>query len=494
MALESLLEDAFARGCGISRAHALRTPRYRELLAEATRVPNTTQSETAEMIYLGERLADRAYANLPHSIRKRAGQWSTMTSTERHQTLDLIMKKLTSREWARIRRQPLDPVKNVSEVLPAEYGSWSRGKVQPNCLGMSQMLLGFARATGADHLMVDTITQHDLFSEELFEQTTRKMIGLLRPHNADPGIARLISKLEVYRERSLQTLAQLTDLQAHHALLIRVGDEWVLVDPYLSRKYPVAVLSRGRVDVHGAIMKRPRRRWLVYGGRQRELDCAESIAALEETIGFYARRQEPASSFGFQQVTAEAASTLAWMGVDPHSRKRPTIKEMENVFWHLMTAGLMTRLQQRTWPRGNQRVTKTFQRRFDLQVKRAQCRKRERNAAIKRLIREICLIGMSVVYDAQADRSADHRRIEISHPALHLAVMTLNHIGHRTDRSTAELLRFDTSQWIVHDTLREVMQSDNRRLRRIAEGCLRQFQKYPHQIMPALLVEVEKRK
>ena len=494
MALESLLEDAFSRGCGISRAYALRTPRYRELLAESPRVPNTTQSETAEMIYLGERLADRAFANLPYNIRRKAGEWPGMSDAERHELLGLLMSRLTTYDWARVHRQPLHRDKDVSEVLPAEYGSWSRGKSQPNCLGMSQMLLGFARATGADHLMVDTITQHDVFSEELFEQTTRKMIGLLRPHDADPGIARLVSKLEVYRERSLRTLARLTDIQAHHALLIRVGGEWILVDPYLSRKYPVGVLSRSRIDVHDAIMKRPRRRWLVYGGRQRKLDCAESLAALEETIGFYVRRQEPASSFGFQKVAAEAAATLAWMGIDPHSRKRPTIKEMENVFWHLMTAGLMTRLQRKTWPRGNQRVTQAFQRRFDLQVKRAQHRKRERNAAIKRLIREICLIGMSVVYDAQADPSTDHRRIEISHPALHLATMTLNHIGHRTDRSTAELLRFDTSQWIVHDTLKEVMQSDNRRLRRIAEGCLRQYQKYPHQIMPALLVEIGKRK
>ena len=494
MALESLLEDAFARGCGISRAYALRTPRYRELLETSPRVPNTTQSETAEMIYLGERLADRAFANLPYKIRKQAEKWSEMSDTERHQTLDLLMARLTTHEWARIHHHaPRE--KNVSEALPAEYGSWSRGKIQPNCLGVSQMLLGFARATGAEHLMVDTVTPHDQFSEELFEQTLRNMIGALQPHTDEPYIARLVTKLEFYRESSLRSLVNMAErAQAHHALLIRVGAEWILVDPYLNRKYPVSRLSQGRLDAHGAIMKHPRRRWLVYGGLQRQYDCVQSVTALTEIVEFYARRDEPASSFGFGQVVAEAASTLAWIGVNPKSRRLPTIERKETVFWHLMTPGLMTRQQRKTWPRGSQPVTKAFQRHFDQLAKRAQRRKRERNAAIMRLIREVCLIGMSIVYDAWEGQTADHRRIEVTHPALHLATMTLNHIGHRTDRSTAELLRFDTSQWIVHDTLREVMQSDSKRLRRIAEVCLRQFQKYPHQIMPALLVEAEKRK
>lgn len=494
MALESLLEDAFRRGCGISRSYALRTPRYRELLESSPRVPNTTQAETAEMIYLGERLADRAFANLPYKIRKRAEQWSEMTDVERHQALNLLMTRLTTKEWLRIHRAKYQTDKPITEVLPAEYGSWSRGKVQPNCLGMTQILIGFARVTGADHLMVDVVTQHDHFTEELAEQTVRNMIRLLKPHADEPGIARLIRRLERYYARTLRSLVRMKDTAAHHALLIKIGEDWVLVDPYLSRKYNVGAMARGRANIHRTIMERPRRRWMIYGGYLRKYDCAAALASLHNVLELYARRDEPAKSFSLSEVIGKACGELSWIGIDPHTKTRLTRDRLENVFWQCVTESLLTRELRKTWPRGKQRVTQRVQDDYDRRIRAAEHRKRDRNAAMTRLIRHICLTGLDVIYDAFQSNKTDHRRIEVAHPTLHLAVMTLNHIGHKTRRSTIDLLRIDASQWIIHDTLEEVMLSDDKRLKRIAESNLRRIEKYPHQVMPALLAEFEKRK
>ena len=54
---------------------------------------------------------------------------------------------------------------------------------------------------------------------EAIEETLRKMIGILQPHADEPGIARLVSKLEVYRESSLRSLVKIAEkTQAHHEI------------------------------------------------------------------------------------------------------------------------------------------------------------------------------------------------------------------------------------------------------------------------------------
>lgn len=493
MALESLFTDAFRRGCGISRTYALRTPRYKELCATASRVPNTTQAETAEMIYLGERLADRAFANLPYAIRKRAEQWPDMTDVERQGALNMLVTRLTTSKWLRIRKLKKQRPKAETEVLPAEYGSWSRGKTQPNCLGLSQMLIGFARATGAEHLMVDVITQHNHYTEELTEQMIRKMTATLRPYEDIPGIARMIRRLDVHYKRSLRILTEVETTSAHHALLIRVGSDWMLVDPYMGVKYTVDALGKTRAGTHEFIMKHPRRRWMVSGGHARKYDYRAVIESLEHVVSFLDRREEPASSFGFTDVVSQACGVLCWIGIDPRGKKFPTRVIVEELFWRVMINSLLTRDMRKVWPRGNQKATKSQQRWYNQQVRQSDRTKRARNAAMVRLIRFICLTGLDISYEAAISRKTDHRRIEVTHPALHLGAMTLNHIGHKTGQPTAELLRFDISQWIVHDTLEEVKRSGNKRLTRISDAALNQLQKYPHQVMPALLVEINKR-
>lgn len=492
MALESLLEDAFARGCGISRSYALRTPRYKELALSGPRVPNTTRAETAEMLYLGERLADRAYANLPYKMRKRAEAWPSMTLLEKHAALNLLMSRLVTDKWLSTHKAEDRDDPCVEQVLPAQYGSWSRGKVQPNCLGLSQLLIGFARATQAEYLMVDTVTQHDLFNEQLLEQTSRTMMDMLSPYAAYPPIARLIRRIGVIHTQTLRSLVNMErNHQAHHALLIKVEDGWVLVDPYLRTKYEVRGLSKG-TDYYAAINKRPRRRWMLYGARRLEVDATRSIRALENVLELFKRRDEPGSSFGLSDAVGSAASELCWIGVDLGAKHCPSSSTIHERFWRTMTASLLTRRENKRWkgPKAPKSIDDALHMRLDL----AEKRKRERNAALVRLIKEVCLVGLEVSYNASRSRKQEHRRIEIAHPALHLAAMTLNHIGHMTDQSTAHLIRFDNSQWIVHDTLREVMNSGDERLIRIAETNLRLMKKYSHHAMPALLVEHEKRK
>ena len=491
MALESLLELAFTRGCGASRVHALRTPRYRELLASAPRIPNTTQQETAEMIYLGERLADRAFTNLPYKIRRRAERWSEMDYLEKHFTLNMLMSRLTTHEWCRIHRDKVDQDNDVSRVSPAEYGSWSRGNVQPNCLGLTQMLIGFARATGAEHLMVDAITQFDQYNEELLEQLTRKMIAELEPHREVPGIGRTIRKLETLHESALSVLVRFVEIQAHHALLIKVDQEWVVVDPYMGRKYPLPGLSKPRFDIYSASMAQPRRRWMVYGGVARRAACLRSVDALERALTFVARRDEAAAGFGLSDAAEEVFAPFYCANVE-RTESKVTEDAADSVFYHIILESLLTWTQQKSWKPGANMPT-AVKRSLPSQLQRADRTKRARNAALVRLVKHICQTGLDVIFSSSQQRRSDHRRIEIAHPALHLAVMTLNHIGTMTNEPKADLLRYDTSQWIIHDTLKEVMSSNDKRLRRIVEGNLRILKNYPHMVMPALLAEITKR-
>jgi hypothetical protein len=493
MALDSLITDAFQRGCGISRSSALKSARYQELVASTPRVPNTTQSETAEMMYLGERLADRAFQHLPYAIRKRAEAWQAATEVEQHATLNLLMTRLTNTEWLRIHGRQRRSSHEISEVLPAERGSWARGRVQPNCLGMTQMLIGFARATGAKHLMVDIVTQFDLFNEQQAEQACRSMLELLAPHRDNPSIARISAKIEKYRLANLSALAHMEEIQqAHHALLIKVGSFWVLVDPYLGRKYQIDVLSKGNLDIYRAVTKHPRRRWMQYGGKAIQFDSAYSIAALKEVLELYKRRNEPTSSFDIVEATARASSALCWIG-EERSKKKPARHKISRTYQVALTAALLTRTEAKRLEKGS-KVPASIERSTNHRFDQAQRRKRDRNAALLRLIRYTCLVSLEIPYQASISRKTEHRRIEIAHPTLHLAVMTLNHMGHMSNRSTAELLRFDSGQWLIHDTLREVMESEDNRLMRIAAANLRRVAKYAHHTMPVLLTEHNKRK
>ena len=475
MALESLLETAFSRGCGISRRHALRTARYKEIVDEGRRIPNTTLAETSEMIYLGERLADRAFRNLPYSIRSRAVQWQAMSDLERRELLDWLMTKLSSSRWRR-RDGRNASSKPIQSALPHETGSWYRGSYMPNCLGMSQMLIGFARATGARHLMIDTIVQRDAYLEQQLFQTSDRMIKLLEPVQDDHGLRRVSRRLESIRERSLKTLDWATrNKQAHHALAIMVGEQWMVVDPYMQRIYPLTALGQKRLQgIDTTILRRPRFRWMFIGCRSDALDIQMGLEAFERALTAYARRSEPVTAFSLGEAIADVSAPLAWIGVNIKEKTLP--KSRQDDAWHqAWMQACFTRAQINEWNETDTKP-KTF---VGLElIQRAQRLKRHRDASLKRLVRYVATCCLVTLYEAREKLDGEHQTIEIAHPTSHLAVMTLNHIARHTETCNAELIRFDSSQWIVHDTLEAVAASSNAKLMRIIDTQLRSTLKH----------------
>ena len=107
MSLDPLLEDVFQKGCGVSRVTALRSPRYVELLSSVPYVTRTTPSEVAELMLLGEELADRAFQNLPPFFRNTAAEWAANPNTQdplQDQIIfDMMMKRFTNAAWWKIR-------------------------------------------------------------------------------------------------------------------------------------------------------------------------------------------------------------------------------------------------------------------------------------------------------------------------------------------------------------------------------------------------------
>lgn len=491
MALESLFEDAFRRGCGISRSYALRTPRYRELSETFPHVAHTQQHEAAEMAYLGERIADRAFLNLPKYIRDRALQWQDMDEVRQHQLLNALMTRLTSKRWinaSESRRKLL--YNTVSSALPAQYGHWSRGKSQPNCLGMTQMLIGFARATGADHLMVDTLIQHDYYREEQFYLMVTQMLKKLNRHRADPGIAQIIRRLETKQHFALRMLAQQQQRhQAHHALAIKVGSNWVLVDPYLGTKYNLDAVTHMRTEIYQEMLSQPRRRRMLLSGRQLRTDQRMALIGLEHAVKAYAKRNRPLKKYSGLVEPAAAGSAFAWMGVEL-GRNELTEKELEDAMAFAEIESILTRSERKEWNETNGRP-KTFT--ASERVRHIARSKRARNAMLKRLVRYAATTCLVANYNHAVSRKAEHRLVELAHPTFHLAVMTLNHLAGHTGLPAIELLRFSSSQWIIHDTLGEVAASEDAKMQRILETSLRRIEKYPYMMLPELLAHHEHR-
>ena len=491
MALESLFETAFARGCGISRSYALRSSRYRELIDTVPHVPHTRTHEAAEMMYLGERLADRAFQNLPKSIRDRAERWQEMTELQQHQLLNALMTKLTSKRWKHNDKRNEATYNTVSSALPDECGSWSRGKVQPNCLGMSQMLIGFARATGADHLMVDTIVQHDQFTEQLHYLAVARMLKKLKRYQSDPGIAQIMRKLDRRRLDGLDVLAGMQQRhQAHHALAIKVGNDWVVVDPYLGTKYHLDAVKRTRSDIHKLVIAHPRRRHMLIGGRQLKTDTSMAYVAFAHALNAYAKRNQPLKRYDGMRGIWRVGEAYAWIGVDLRTQTLSD-QQLESGWVETLLHTALTKQQRKEWMDRRGRP-KTFA--LGELTYRIKHSKRARNAMLKRLVRFACLLNLDTVYSASRSRKAEHRSIELCHPTFHLAVMTLNHIAGYTKQPAADLIRFDSSQWIVHDTLEEVAASGSAQLQRIAETSLTRMRKYPYMMLPGLLAHLELRK
>lgn len=236
MALSELSEAVFRRGVGISRRYALGTARYHELCALYENEASEKDVQlAAEAHYLGERLSDRAFQNLPKLFRDAAVQWPSLDALQQQSILEMLVNRLRTAHWRKRRAVPQSSGDDPARALPRETGSWQRGKIQPNCLGLAQMLVGFARATGAEHFLLTPIVRSDHAAEDFLMRNTKQMLDLMSDYQGNASVRRLTRTLTMQYRRSLTALDMMQrDGRAHHALVIRRRDgEWWIVDPYM---------------------------------------------------------------------------------------------------------------------------------------------------------------------------------------------------------------------------------------------------------------------
>ena len=147
--------------------------------------------------------------------------------------LENIVASLHAAQW--YERRGREWGDSEGAIFPDESKTWMRGKQPPNCLGMIQMLVGFARATGERHLAVTPLVPTDYLTARFQIFGLRRLIECLEPHS---DLAPVRRKLRQWR-RQLHEWCRLLPVydqrngQAHHALLLRAkGRRWYYVDPY----------------------------------------------------------------------------------------------------------------------------------------------------------------------------------------------------------------------------------------------------------------------
>ncbi len=193
-----------------------------------------------EFEHLGGRLADRAFLNLPHHIRQLAYQWGDMSLEEQEVVLTMLGDELRSSQW-HARRASNAPalddavIPDANGAFPALTKSWKRGPYMPNCLGMAQMLVGFARAAGVRHSLITPLVP-SWYSAMV---TQRKQIAYnLRQLDTFPDapyVRKWRRRLVQFDKSTLETMLFARDELAHHALVIEVADGTSrMVDPYLN--------------------------------------------------------------------------------------------------------------------------------------------------------------------------------------------------------------------------------------------------------------------
>ena len=470
MTLQRLLAASFLMGCGVSMERALLTPRYQELHIKhlSEKYGNTT--EFAQIELLGEMLADRAAKNLPIKVRNVMPKWQEGIEAQ-HVVLDTLMHCMTSTVWRGYgnRKQQRKRYGTLSAVFPAATKSWERGPVQPNCLGVAQMLVGFARSVGARHYLV-TILKNDAMriDEEalLAIAAAEKRLYSLKDV---PEVKRLLRDLHKERIKVLEHMDKLQREMAHHALLIQLADEsWRIVDPYFSinhslgRKYKDVLRYLDRIDSKGLGFNL----WIPFNaGAITHLHKAAKLLASINFIKNYSAKVNRRKSFDKEAIDVMAYSIAQFC---------LNLTEEEYTNFNLDTA---TKAQKDTFLRiygvltdyayvpqrvrayyiqqikkGREGIVKNE---YDSFIQLTQGNRERYKRAQWRLLRGACQLMIEEFWVMAGNSNArTHELLDVAHPTISLACATLNHQRVKTGTHIhGRLALYSSGQWIVHDTL-----------------------------------------
>jgi hypothetical protein len=232
MSLQTLAEVVFRRGCNVDLEYMLQSDAYRELLKEARDLNLVAPEDSALAQLLGATLADRAFQNMPWSIRSKIDTWHDGLDAQMA-LLQLVYEELNGEKWRTSETRQYAYNSDERCVLPAETGSWTDGPARPNCLGLAQMMVGFARAVGARHYLANVLRPNQDTLHALKTRLLKTTADMLRTHSyLDEFTAKIDKRYVEALERTN------TDHQAHHVLVIQTADgTWWVVDPYLRALY-----------------------------------------------------------------------------------------------------------------------------------------------------------------------------------------------------------------------------------------------------------------
>lgn len=244
--LSTLLEEAYRMGVGVSHQRNPQRLQYIEAEFHQSRQEEgyTPDDEAylrcrADVTHLGVQLADRAFQNLPKKIRDRAHAWKTMTKEEQEETLKLCMQELCAVQWYSYGQREIPKVWDRLSLsshgaFPHYVKSWTRGPFQPNCLGIAQMMVGFARATGAEHRVATTLDSSSYRPVYLYYRQLIAVREKLAGFPDAPYVRRWNRRLAALIKETLLSLDETSREMTHHFLIIALADGTaVAVDPYM---------------------------------------------------------------------------------------------------------------------------------------------------------------------------------------------------------------------------------------------------------------------
>jgi hypothetical protein len=485
MTVDSLLSDAFSLGTGVSRRTALASTRYEELVASFPRVPHLTTEQTAEMALLGEMLAERAFRTIPFALRNKATKWNTFSEDEQVALLHELKETLGDKSLG-LRRSTRGTKLEHPEhrALPHQYKSWTRNPARASCLGLAQMLIGFAKTTGAPCLLVDVLVPHHIHVAQFQYVRLQRLAKLLdeyAPH--EPRFNRFRRIIQSTIESTLDILvAEQEGQQAHHALAIKTASHWWIVDPYFDTIKRLhgnpATIDR----VHNNLQKAPRGSATENNAKTYQQAIVDHrLKVLDESLPYLRRLHEPRSSW-----THVKASMTALFDTNVIYKHLKT-EEGDAQYTEAMGTGIvMTMCTSRLLISLTQKYPEAeIQTLIGLCRQRAAQNKRYRNQAHLRtmhlLVRE-CLIDIVRL----SSERAIAKKQEFTHPTFQLAVRTINQLAHERSIDVPELSLYSTGQWILHDTLDAVRRSSSKRLQRVTTDRLNRFGKNPEYALPEL--------
>jgi hypothetical protein len=337
------------------------------------------------------------------------------------------------------------------------------------------VLIGFARAAQIDHFMVDVLQGRDIHSLHQGYLAMTELEKSIAPYTFNQELRKLHRIIKRFRRGQLADILKIGDRQAHHALMAYIDGEWVLIDPYFNtlhtQKFKGKALTRG----HAVLQRKPKHHYVMSSDafRIRMNMALEAVAMTEKLLdkekldNTFAELSELAACLTVSELRNGTADTAL-----VQARYALYVSEALNIGSNKMLKNENTELSMD---------------RVDFILNRPNrslfLRKRFYRRILARVVREV----VRYVADLESGVWGNHGLMELSHPTFHLAVMTLNHNAHLQGVPSGDLIRFDTSQFVLRDVATEILQGNCKLHQRVLRSRLHKLEKLPPQmVLPEL--------